>query len=76
MIGVDTNVLVRLLVEDDERQFSAAYGLVNAPERTEDPIFVSAFNAAATDGARLRVVIDQVASFTEGRLERLEPASV
>ena len=42
MIGVDTNVLVRLLVEDDERQFSAAYGLVNAPERTEDPIFVSA----------------------------------
>jgi len=42
LIGVDTNVLVRLLVEDDERQFSATYGLVNAPERTEDPIFVSA----------------------------------
>ena len=37
-----------------------------------DPMFSSWFDAAASDREALRVVIDQVASLTESRLERLD----
>ncbi|MCB1447465.1 MAG: type II toxin-antitoxin system VapC family toxin [Rhizobiaceae bacterium] len=47
MIGIDTNVLVRFLVDEDERQNAAARGFLTG-RTPEDPAFLSAVALAET----------------------------
>ncbi len=39
-IAIDTNVLVRLLVQDDEAQFAAARRLVDEAAEAEEPVLI------------------------------------
>jgi predicted nucleic-acid-binding protein len=48
MIGIDTNVLVRLIVADDARQTTAARNFIRDRCTSEDPGFVSSVVLAET----------------------------
>ena len=39
-VAIDTNVLVRLLVRDDEEQYAAAQRLVDQAAATEEPVLI------------------------------------
>lgn len=74
MIGLDTNVLVRFLVQDDQSQFERAYNLIRR-ESNREGVFVSLLVLLETEWVlrgRYGLTKDEIATTFGGLLASME----
>ena len=79
MLGIDTNVLVRFLVRDDEAQFEKARRLIKREVGAEEDVFVSLMVLLETEwvlrsrySLRKKEIMDALAGLLEATEIQLE----
>lgn len=79
MLGIDTNVLVRFLVRDDEAQFEKARRLIKREVGAEEEVFISLMVLLETEwvlrsrySLRKKEIMDAVAGLLEATEIQLE----